>query len=143
MRIGPLEYLVISVKDEPFRNTILPELNTLQEEGLIRVVDLLFVTKAADGQVALREVNELGEEDLSAYEGLADDLMGWLTAEDIETLAGELPPDTEAVVVLLEHTWAFGLTEAVHKAGGVLFTGGLVTPEALQQVTAELAAKEG
>lgn len=142
MDIGPLEYVVIGLQDNQFTSEILPELNAIQEKGLIRVVDLLFVTKDADGTVTMREVSELSDEELQPYVGIAEDLMGLFTAQDVETLAGEIPPNMSAVVVLLEHNWAIGLTEAVRRAGGVLFTGGLVTPDALKQVSAELAAKE-
>jgi len=140
MDIGSLEYVVIGFEDDHFTDEILPELNAIQEKGLIRVVDLLFVMKDTDGTVTVREVSELGDEELAAYDGIAGDLMGLFTAEDVERLAEEIPPATSAVVVLLEHTWAVGLTEAVRRAGGMLFTGGLVTPDALAQVRAELAA---
>ena len=140
MDIGSLEYVVISFKADQFAHEILPELNAIQEKGLIRVVDLLFVIKDTDNTVTISEVSELSDEELVAYEGIAGDLMGLLTAEDIDRLAEEIPPGTSAVIILLEHTWAFGLAEAVRRAGGKLFTGGLVTPEALTQVRAELAA---
>jgi uncharacterized membrane protein len=140
MDIGSLEYVVIGFEDNQFTDEILPELNAIQEKGLIRVVDLLFVMKDTDGTVTVREVSELGDEELAAYDGIAGDLMGLFTAEDVEQLTEEIPPSTSAVVVLLEHTWAIGLTEAVRRAGGMLFTGGLVTPDALAQVRAELAA---
>ncbi len=140
MDIGSLEYVVIGFEDDQFTGEILPELNAIQEKGLIRVVDLLFVMKDTDGTVTVREVSELGDEELAAYDGIAGDLMGLFTAEDVEQLAEEIPPGTSAVVVLLEHTWVIGLTEAVRRAGGMLFTGGLVTPDALTQVRAELAA---
>jgi Family of unknown function (DUF6325) len=139
MDIGPLEYVVIGYEDDHFTSEVLPELNAIQEKGAIRVVDLLFVMKAADGKVTMREISEFDDEELQPYAGLVEDLAGLFTAEDIEHLAGAIPPGMSAVIVLLEHTWTMGLAEAVRKAGGVLFTGGLVTPEALAQVSAELA----
>jgi len=140
MDIGPLEYVVIGYEDDHFTNEILPALGAIQENGLIRVVDLVFVSKAADSTVTVREVSELGDEELPHYGSVVEDLMGWLTAEDVDRLAGTIPPGTSAVIVLLEHIWTLGLAEAVRRAGGVLFTGGLVTPEALAHVSAELAA---
>src|SRR5271157_2889042 len=116
MDIGSLEYVVIGFEDDHFTNEILPELNAIQEKDLIRVVDLLFVMKDTDGTVTVREVSELGDEELAAYDGIAGDLMGLFTAEDVERLAEEIPPASSAVVVLLEHTWATGLTEAVRRA---------------------------
>lgn len=142
MNIGPLEYVVIGYEDDHFTNEILPELNAIQASGLIRVVDLLFVSKAADGTVTVREVNELSEEDLQPYGSVVEDLTGLLTAEDVDRLAGTIPPGTSTVIVLLEHAWTLGLADAVRRAGGVLFTGGIVTPEALAQLSAELAAAE-
>jgi hypothetical protein len=79
MRIGPLEDIAIGVKDEPFRTTILPELKAFQQEGLIRVVDLLCVTKAAGGQVALREVTRSAKRSRASFwddRGGADPLSG-------------------------------------------------------------------
>lgn len=142
MSIGSLEYVVIGVEGSQFTSKILPELNAVLEEDLIRVVDLVFVTKAEDGQVTLREVSELEEGELASYEGLAGNLLGLLTPEDVDQLARSLPAETSAVILLLEHTWALRLAEAVRQAGGTLFTGGMVTPEALQQVSRELTAKE-
>ncbi len=142
MEIGPLEYVVIGFRDDHFMGELFPELNAIQQSGLIRVVDLLLVSKDASGVVTAQEVSELREEEQQPYAGIIEDLAGLLTAEDIEQLAGEIPPGNAAVVILLEHTWTLGLAEAVRRAGGVLFTGGIVTPEVLKQVSAELAAKE-
>lgn len=142
MDIGPLEYVVIGYEDDHFTKEILPALNAIQASDLIRVVDLVFVSKAADSTVTVREVSELGEEERSPYGSVVEDLIGLLTAEDVDRLAEMIPANTSAVIVLLEHTWTLGLAEAVRRAGGVLFTGGIVTPEALAQLSAELAAAE-
>jgi Family of unknown function (DUF6325) len=140
MEIGPLEYVVLGFENGQFASIVLPELKDIGQSGLIRVVDLLFVSKATDGTVSLQEVSELGEEDQAAYEELADGLTGLLTAEDVERLAQELPAGTWAVIVVFEHRWTLQLAESVRSAGGVLFTGGMVASEALAQVSAELAA---
>lgn len=47
MEIGPLEYVVLGFEDDQFTNTVLPELNAIQEAGLIRIVDLVFVHTAS------------------------------------------------------------------------------------------------
>jgi hypothetical protein len=142
MDIGPLEYVVLGFTDKQFMSEVLPELNAIQEHGLIRVVDLLFVSKADDGNVAMQEISKMREDDLPAYTGLADEIAGLLTTQDIEQLAEAIPPGTSAVIVLFEHAWTLRLAGAVRRAGGVLFTGGIVAHEALAQVSAELAAAE-
>src|SRR5579863_3064585 len=101
MELGPLEYVVLGFEDEQFANEVLPELNTIQASGMIQVVDLLFVSKTSDGTVVVQEVSELGDEELTAYEGLSDDLAGLFTAEDVQQLAGEVPAGMSAVIVLL------------------------------------------
>lgn len=144
MDIGPLEYIVIGVPNKKLTRALFSELKAIQKTGKIRVVDLIFVTKAADGTVELQEVNELSEKDLAAYGDIGSELMGLLTAQDIEQLTGQIPPDTSAIVILFEHTWVIGLTDAVRKAGGVVFTGGMVSHDVLAHVSAELAAgKDG
>jgi Family of unknown function (DUF6325) len=140
MEIGPLEYVVLGFENGQFASLVLPELKAIQQSGLIGVVDLLFVSKAADGTVSMQEVSELGEDDQAAYEALADDLAGLLTTEDLDRLAREIPAGTWAVIVVFEHRWKLQLAEAVRLAGGMLFNGGMVAPQALERVSAELAA---
>ncbi len=140
MDIGPLEYVVIGVPDQKLTSAIISELNAIQESGQICVVDLLFVTKAADGKVTKHEVSELIEKEPKAFGDIASNLKGLLTQHDIEQLTGEIPLNTSALVILLEHIWVLGLTEAIRKGGGVAFVGGMVSHEALALVSAELAA---
>ncbi len=140
MEIGPLEYVVIGMTDQQLTGALISELNAIQESGQVCVVDLIFVTKAADGSVTMQEVNELIEKEPEVYGDIASNLMGLLTAQDIEQLTGQIPPDTSAFIILIEHTWVIGLTEAVRKGGGVVFTGGMVSHEVLAHVSAELAA---
>jgi len=142
MTIGPLEYVVIGLEDQRFTSEILPVLNTIQGKEAVRVVDLLFLSKAADGAVKMKEISDLGEEALQPFNDIAENLQGLFTVQDIEKLAKEIPPNRSAVVVLLEHVWTIGLMEAVHNAGGVLFSGGLIAPDILEQVRAELAREE-
>ena len=139
-----LEYIVIGVSDRQLKSALISELNAIQEAGKIRVVDLLFVSKSADGAVSMQEVSELVEEELAEYGDIAVNLMGLLTAEDIKQLTDQIPSDTSAVVILIEHTWVIGLTEAVRKTGGMVFAAGMVSHDVLAHVSAELAAgKEG
>ena len=140
MTIAPLEYMVVRVDEERFAGEIVPVLIAMQQAGSVRVVDLLSVTKDAAGTVTAREIHERGDEELQPYGNLVDSLQGLLTAEDIATLAAELPVAASAFIVLLEHHWAARLGEAVGQAGGTLLTGGFVSPDALERVNLELAA---
>ncbi len=144
MEIGPLEYVVIGVQDQKLTSGLISELDAIQESGQIYVVDLIFVTKAADESVTMREMSDLIEEAPGVFGNVAGNLMGLLTKQDIDQLTGQIPPDRSAFVILFEHAWVIGLTEAVRKGGGVVYSGGMVSHEVLAHVSAELAAgKEG
>jgi hypothetical protein len=104
------------------------------------VVDLIFVTKAADGSMTMREVSELIEAEPEVYGDISGNLMGLLTEQDIDQLTQQIPSDTSAFIILLEHNWVIGLTEAVRKSGGLAYAGGMVSHEVLAHVSAELAA---
>ncbi len=140
MDLGPLEYIVLGVTDRQLSSEMIKELDAIQESGQVSVVDLIFVKKAADGSVKLQEVNELIETEPELYSGIARNLMGLLTAQDLEGLTSQIPPDTSAFIILIEHTWVIGLTEAIRKSGGVVFAGGMVSHEVIAHVSAELAA---
>jgi hypothetical protein len=134
--------MVLGIPDDHFMHTVLPALRTIHGAGHLRVVDLLFVHTHADGTAITREVRDVNPTDVQRYGGIAGDLTGLLTADDVAHLAGAIPPSTSAVIVLFEHTWALGLANAIRTAGGVCFAGGMVSPEVVQHVSAELAAEE-
>ncbi len=142
MTLGPLEFVVIGCKGHTFNREILPELNSIQEKGLIRVVDLSFVRKDSDGTVSVLEVHDLKDEELALFDPIKEDLMGLLTHEDIARLTDVISPDTSAVIVLLEHTWLVKLSEGLTRANAVLLAGGMVPPAAMEQLEAELKAAQ-
>ncbi len=121
---------------------IVPELSSIQEKGLIRVVDLIFVRKDTDGTVKALEVHDLNDEELAAFDPIKEDLMRLLTPQDISLLTEAIPPDTSAVIVLLEHAWIVRLTESLNRADAVLLAGGMVPQAAMEQLEAELKAAQ-
>jgi uncharacterized membrane protein len=142
MILGPLEYMVIGCPGNQFANEIVPELNSIQEKGLIRVVDLLFVRKNADDTVTALEVHDLDDSEQAALGSIRESLMGLITPQDIVTLSSTLPVDTSATIVLLEHLWLNKLEEAVERANGVIHIGGMIPHPTLQQVEQELVAAQ-
>ena len=142
MKMGPLEFVVIGCKGNQFTDEIVPELNAIQEKGLIRVVDLFFVRKDVNGTVTGLEVHDLNDEELAAFDPIKDDLMGILTPEDIMHLTETVPVGTSAVIVLLEHAWLVRLNEGLNKADAVLLAGGMVPQASMEQLEAELEAAQ-
>ena len=140
MTIGPLEFIVIGSKGHTFMQEVLPELEAIQENDLIRVVDLSFVRKDSSGTVSVLEVHDLNDEELALFGPTKENLSGVLTHEDIASLAAAIPSDTSAVIVLLEHVWLVRLSESLNRANAVLLAGGMVPPAAMEKLEAELQA---
>jgi hypothetical protein len=138
MTLGPLEYLVVGFEGNRFNGQILSELRTAREKGIIRVVDLVFLTKDDQGNFAAMELSDLKREEAEQFAPLAGELLGLLSHEDIEQVAAGIPKNSSVGLLLFEHTWAIGLKEAIKNAGGVPVAGGLVAPEVLQDLEAEL-----
>ncbi|MCB0174026.1 MAG: hypothetical protein KDJ97_26145 [Anaerolineae bacterium] len=135
---GPLEYVVIGFDGNRFTGEILPKLIEVEQQGCVRVVDLVFLSKNEAGDLTIMEISDLSEEDAAAYEPLVKEFHGLLTAEDVATIAADLPENTSAAVALFEHRWAMGLQWAVKAAGGQMLDSGFVHPEAQAEVIAEL-----
>lgn len=135
---GPLEYVVIGFDGNRFTGEILPKLIEVEQQGCVRVVDLVFLSKDEAGGLTIMEISDLSEEDAAAYEPLVKEFHGLLTAEDVATIAADLPENTSAAVALFEHRWAMGLQWAVKAAGGQMLDSGFVHPEAQAEVITEL-----
>ena len=142
MDLGPLEYMVIGCPGNQFMSEIVPELNAIQEKGLIQVVDLLFIRKAADNTVTALEVSDLDDNERAAFGPMQESLLGLITPDDVLTLSNTLPVDTSAAIVLLEHLWLNSLENAVDRANGVVYIGGMIPHPTVQQVKQEMATAQ-
>jgi hypothetical protein len=143
MTIGPLEYIVIGIPSDrfaKFAEEVAPALAAIQAQGSIRVTDLLFIEKGKDGELVMREVDDLADDVAHVYVDLHENLLGLLTAEDIERLAERVPLGGSAMVALLEHVWALTFCQAVARGQGVALGGGMAAPDALARLEAELTA---
>lgn len=136
--IGPIDYLLIEWKGRQPNGEVAPVVVDLVERGLIRVLDLLFVTKDEEGDVAALELADLGEEvaELAVFEGASSGLLG----DDDVAQAGEvLEPGTSAALLVFENTWAAPFVSAVRRSGGELVASGRIPAE---DVLAALDAAE-
>ena len=133
--MGPVQVLVVGYEQPAFTGEVLAELARLSDAGLVRLVDVLLVTRAADGTFHTVEVSEDaagGLPDLPIARGaLAATLLGQTDesarpADDLDapdgsvwSLADTVPAGTTAAVALIEHLWAAPLREAIRRTGGV------------------------
>jgi Family of unknown function (DUF6325) len=137
MSLGPVEYLILGFPGNKFTGQIVPELAKLLDSGLVRIIDLTFISKDAAGNVAVVEYDAV--EELAAFAGLDAEIGGILTDEDIAHAALSLEPNTSAALLIWEDTWAAPFAEAVRKANGVILEGARVPREIVDQVMGALS----
>ena len=136
MTTGPVEYLVVGFPGNKFTGEIVPELAELVESGTVRVLDLIFIGKDAEGNVLSFEVDEL--DSLAAFSGLDADIGGLIGPEDIEHAAASLAPNMSAALLIWEDLWARPFVDAVRRADGVLLEGARIPHELIEPALAEL-----
>ena len=121
VEIGPVDIVVIGFSPEaPMTGEAVPLLVDLVEKGIIRVFDVMFVTKEADGTFAGFDATELSDKgvgDLKVFEGASSGLLG---DEDLAQAAEAIEPGTSAVLIVYENRWAGPFIAAVRRNGGEL-----------------------
>jgi uncharacterized membrane protein len=120
MTWGPMQVLVVGFGSRAdFSGEIAAELRRLREQDVVRVADLRFVTKDADGTVSSTDASDLTGEESALLGALAGDLMGFGSgADEVQHIADAIPPGTSAAVAVLEHRWAIPLREAIERTDG-------------------------
>ena len=136
MDIGPVEYLILGFPGNMFTGQIVPELAKLLESGLVRIIDLTFITKDAAGRVDVVEYDAV--EELAAFAGLDAEVGGILTDEDIAHAAMSLEPNTSAALLIWEDTWATPFAVAVRNANGVILEGARIPREIIEEAVSAL-----
>ncbi|MFI5040637.1 MAG: DUF6325 family protein [Acidimicrobiales bacterium] len=130
MSIGPVEYLVVGFPGNKFSGEIAPELAKLIESGLVRIIDLTFITKDADGTVGVVEFDAI--EELAAFAGLEGEVGGIISDEDIAYAAESLEPNSSAALLIWEDAWAAPFAQAVRNANGVILEGARIPHEIIE-----------
>ncbi|MCX4750391.1 DUF6325 family protein [Kitasatospora sp. NBC_01287] len=120
MDVGPVEYVVIAFPGNHFRGEIEPELRRLVESGTVRILDLTFIKKDAEGLVSYQELEALGPDEASVFDNIDGEVGGLLSEQDLELVARELAPDSAAALIVWEDTWAAPIAGAIRRAGGLL-----------------------
>ena len=138
MTLGPLEYLVVGFEGNRFTGQILSELRAARDKGIIRIIDLLLIMKDENGDITAMEMSDLSSEEAEQFGPIAGDLLQVFEPDDVEAAANQIPNNSSAGLLLIEHSWAVGLKEAILNAGGIPLAGGLVAPAVVQMLEAEL-----
>lgn len=137
--LGPIDYIVVSFKGNNFDGSIINELSKAVENGIIRVVDLLFIVKDDEGDFVAGEYEDQSEDIKSAFGNISPDPdMPLFTEGDLDEIAALMENNTAAGILVIEQLWAVGLKEALANAGGTLIAEGRVHPEAVAAAIEDL-----
>jgi hypothetical protein len=136
--MGPIDYVLIEWPGRQPSGEAAPILVDLVERGIIRVLDLAFITKGEDGSVAAIEISEVAGQvpELKVFEGASS---GLLSDEDTVQAGDALEPGTSAALLVFENSWAGPFAAAVRRSGGQLVANGRIP---VQAVLAALDALE-
>jgi Family of unknown function (DUF6325) len=115
MTVGPVDVYIIGFPGNKFTGQIAPAIMELVDNGTIRVLDLLFVSKDADGVVTSLQAADLDEEG-AGFVAIDVTQPGALGPEDAEEVSDDLPANSSAMLVAFENAWAGKLVDALQAA---------------------------
>jgi uncharacterized membrane protein len=151
--IGPVQLIVLGFNHPEFHGEIIAELERLKESDTVRVIDSLAVYKDAEGDIEVEHLSNLTEDEARELGSKVGALIGLGIEGDAGMVAGaeagaeaaaegieffsdeeawdvieEIPNDSAAALVLLEHHWAVPLRDAIARAGGFRISDGFISP---------------
>jgi Family of unknown function (DUF6325) len=138
--MGPISYLIVEFPGNKMTGEGFPILVDLVDRGLIRVLDLMFVTRDVDGSVRavdIRDIDHDGKLDVAVFHGASS---GLLDDSDLADAAPAIEPGSSAGILIFENRWAASFTQALRRGGAELVAAGYVPQDA---ILASLDASDG
>lgn len=135
---GPIDYIIVGFENAQFDGSILAALSDAIDKGIIKVVALSFVSKAADGTVTTLDVAQLNDNyvvDFVQKYGVSSDSI---TSDDTAEVAEVLNEGEAAGLLVIEQVWAKPFKQAVINANGYLIAEGRIHPEAVAELEEEV-----
>jgi len=160
MAIGPVQLIVLGFNHPNFHGEVIAELERLHENGMVRVIDSLAVYKDADGELEVEHLSNLTEEEaievgskigaliglgIAGEEGMeagaaagaeqaAEEGINVFSGADEWDVLDDIPNDSAAALILLEHHWAVPLRDAIARANGFRISDGFISPLDLVEI---------
>jgi len=131
--MGPVDYVIVEFPGSKMTGEGLPLLVDLVDRGVIRILDLLFVTKELDGTLtalALSDATGDGVPELAVFQGAASGLLG---EDDLAEAASVIEPGNSAAVLIYENAWAAPFAAALRRGGAQLVASGRIPLQDLME----------
>src|SRR5258708_30617125 len=106
MPLGPVEIVVVQFPGNEVKGDIVPAIKALVENGTIRVIDILFIKKDQDGNVTMREINDLDDASFASFNPIVAEIDGLVSRDDVQQLAATLNNNSSAGAMLFADTSA-------------------------------------
>jgi uncharacterized membrane protein len=153
MAIGPVQLIVLGFNHPNFHGEVIEELERLRASDTIRVIDALAVHKDVEGEMEVAHLSNLTKDEaielgskvgaliglgIEGEEGLekgaeagaeaAADGVDFFSDEQAWDVLEDIPNDSAAALILIEHHWAVPLRDAIARAGGFRLSDGFISP---------------
>ena len=153
MAIGPVQLLLLGFNSPDFHGEVIAELERLREADAVRVIDALAVYKTAEGELEVEHLSNVTEDEAIEFGSKVAALIGLGIDGEEGAMAGaeagaeaaadgvtffdeasawdvvaEIPPDSAAAILLIEHHWAVPLRDAIARAGGYRISDAFISP---------------
>ena len=129
--LGPISYLIVEFPGNKMTGEGFPILLDMVDKGVIRILDLRFVSRLADGSIQSLELSDIdhdGQFDLAVFAGVSS---GLLDQSDFEDAASVIDPGSSAGILIFENTWAVDFIQALRGADAQLVAAGYIPQDAL------------
>jgi hypothetical protein len=133
--MGPISYLVVEFPGNGMTGEGFPLLVDLVDRGIIRILDLVFISRQADGtttRVELADLDGDGRPDLAVFDGVGS---GLLDDGDIDDAGSVLEPGSSAGILVFENRWATSFVQALRKGGAEMVAAGYIPQQALLEAS--------
>jgi Family of unknown function (DUF6325) len=129
--LGPISYLIVEFPGNKMTGEGLPILIDLVDRGLVRILDLKFITKDTDGSVQAVDLIDLdldGSFDVAVFEGASS---GMIDDSDLAEAASVVEPGSSAGVLIFENRWALPFVQALRRGGAEVVAAGYIPQDDL------------
>jgi hypothetical protein len=140
MTYGPVDLIALEFPGNRFRGEMLPDLLELVDKEIIRIIDLVTITKDQDGQVAVRELRELDPAHVEIFNPLKAEVNQMITESDVAMIAGQLADNSTAALLLIENLWAKKTKQAMIDANGRLVMFERIPHDVVEEALEDIAA---
>src|SRR5829696_2481349 len=159
MAVGPVQLIVLGFNHPNFHGEVIAELERLRKSDTVRVIDSLAVYKDADGEIEVEHLSNLSTDEavelgskvgalvglgIEGEEGMEKGAAAGAEAgaeglhvfseEEAWDVIEDIPNDSAAALILLEHHWAVPLRDAIARAGGFRLSDGFISPLDLVEI---------